>query len=110
VYATISRGVVFAYFASAAACVFMSSGADFLSFCKRAGFWLLPGWLALALGAAVMLRLWDIVEAIAERVARRIVDAPSLARSAALAVALVVFICTQIWDSDPAPVFVYRGF
>jgi alginate O-acetyltransferase complex protein AlgI len=109
VYGGIARGVVFAYFASAVSCLFLG-GSEVADLYARAGLWLLPGWLCLAFGAAIILHVWEVVEDVAGAIARRIVAASSLTRSTALAMALVLFICVQIWDNSPPPVLVYRGF
>ena len=86
------------------------SGADLAGLYARAGLWLLPGWLCLAFGAAMILSVWNAVEVAAGAIGRRVVDAPSLARSTVLAVALALFIYVQIWDNSPPPVLVYKGF
>ena len=108
-YNAIARGVVFAYLSAAASCFFLS-GAGFVDLHARTGLWLLPGFLGLVLVAAITLPLWDAVEHAAAAISRRVVGAPWLARSAVLAVALVLFIYVQISDKSPPPVFVYQGF
>jgi alginate O-acetyltransferase complex protein AlgI len=108
-YQAVARGVVFAYFASAVCCFFLSRSqvADLFA---RTGLWLPAGWLGLVLAAAVVLPVWDMLEGAAGAISRRVVDTSSLTRSAVLAVALLLFISVQIWDKSPAPVLVYRGF
>jgi alginate O-acetyltransferase complex protein AlgI len=108
-YEAVARGVVFAYFATAVSCFFLSS-AQVADLFARTGLWLPAGWLGLVLVAAVILPLWDMVEGGAGAISRRVVDTSSLTRSAVLAVALLLFISAQIWDKSPAPVLVYRGF
>ena len=108
-YGAVACGVVFAYFSSAVSCFFLDR-AGILGLQARAGFWLLPGWLCLALGAAVILHLWQQVEDLAGAIRRHVDSASSLVHSTVLAVALVLFIGMLIWDKSPPPVLVYKAF
>lgn len=104
-----SRGLVFAYFAVALTCLWVSLP-QLLALAHGLGFaGALGAFLALAIGAGVVFLLWDRARAVAAR--WRVPEAPAHGWGAELALAAQVLLVLSVGSFfHKAPEFVYRAF